>query len=155
MGESRMRTKRLILESIIGVFIGMITFIYRWWMLQNMPDFGVKDFVYSMILVPVFFFVLAYIIGRWVFHFTVCTVNHKGILVLWIIEVIVLVLYFLFLGFFMIIKYTNLWLEVPFLQSCYARILVFFGSPVHIVTCVFAGILFSLVIIGKELLRNK
>ena len=51
MGESRMRTKRLILESIIGVFIGVITFIYRWWMLQNMPDFGVKDSVYSMILV--------------------------------------------------------------------------------------------------------
>lgn len=150
-----MKTKRLIPESIIGVFIGVITFLYRWWMLQNMPDFGAKDYVYYMILVPVFFFVLAYIIGRWVFHFTVCTVNHKGIRILWSIEVIALVLHFLFLGFFMIIKYTNLWLEVPFLQSCYARILVFFGSPVHIVICIFVGILFSLVIMGKESLRSN
>ncbi len=149
-----MKTKGLMLETLIAISIGIICLAYRSWMLENIPDFGGKDIIYSLIAAPVFFFMLAYILGRWMFHFVVLDVHRKGIHVLLLIEAAVMCLYVIVLIFFSFIKFTDLWLESPFFQSCYAHILVFCGSPKHIIICIFAGILFSMVITGNKLLQN-
>lgn len=120
-------------------------------MLKNISDFAGKDIMYSLIVTPVFFFMLAYILGRWIFHFTVLDVHREGIHILFLIEAVIMCLYLIVLIFFAAIKYTNLWLENRFLQSCYAHILVFCGSPTHIILCIFAGVFFSMVITGKRL----
>ncbi|MBP3475969.1 MAG: hypothetical protein J6K48_06590 [Lachnospiraceae bacterium] len=163
-----MKMKRLMSESMISILIGAVFFVYRWWMFRNMPDFGGKDFVYSMILVPVFYFVLAYILGRWVFHFTVCAVHKKGIRILFFSEVAVLCLHLVCVVFTGVMKYVFTqytvtentytadmmpWLKDTFWQSWYVHIFAFGGSAIHVIICVFAGILFALAITGKALER--
>lgn len=161
-----MKTKRLVLESLISIFIGVIFFAYRRWMLQNTPDFFGKDFIYSMIIAPVFYFGLAYILSRWIFHFTVCAVHRKGIHILFVSEAVILCLYLVCVVFTGIMKYVftqytvtqntvawNLvpWLQDTFLESCYVRIFAFGSSAIHVIICVFAGIFFALAVTGKGL----
>lgn len=152
--NQRMKTKGLMIETIIAIFIGIICLGYRSWMLKNISDFAGKDIIHSLIIAPVFFFMLAYILGRWIFHFTVLNVHKKAIYILFLIEAVIMCSYFIVLIFFAVIKYTNLWLENRLLQSCYAHILVFCGSPTHIILCIFAGVFFSMVITGRKLLQN-
>lgn len=149
-----MKTKRLMIETIIAIFTGIICLAYRSWMLENITDFAGKDITYSLIVTPVFFFMLAYILGRWIFHFVVLDVHRKGIHILFLIEAVIMCLYVIVLLFFSFIKFTGLWLENPFFQSCYAHILVFCGSPTHIIICIFVGVFFSMVITGRKLLQN-
>lgn len=149
-----MKTKGLLLETVAVICISIIFGLYRWRMLSNISEFGGKDIIYSLIVSPVFFFMLAYILGRWLFHFVVLGVHKKGIHILLLIEVVVISAYCIILIFFSFIKYTNLWLENRFFQSCYAHILVFCGSTTHVIICIFAGILLSMVITGKKLLQN-
>ena len=123
-------------------------------MLKNLSDFEGLDAIYTAMLVPIFFFILAYIVSRWIMHFTVCSVNRKGIRILFSVEVIMICFYVVVLLFFLIIKYSGLWLEYRFLQFCYARILVLFASAKYIMICVFLGTLFALAVRGRELERG-
>lgn len=80
--RDRLQNKRMAAETIFGILTGVVFFLYRRHMLENAQDFYEKDFVYTMILVPLLFFILAYLIGRWVFYCTVRAVYPKGIRVL-------------------------------------------------------------------------
>lgn len=158
--------KKMVLESIISILIGIIFFIYRWRMLQKMLDFGGKDFIYSMIIAPVSYFVLAYILGRWIFHFTVSAVHRKGIHILFLSEAVILCLHLLCVVFTAVMKYVFTqytvtqntvawdlmpWLKGTFLELCYVHIFAFGSSAIHLMICVFAGIFFALAVTGKGL----
>lgn len=161
-----MKTRKLMTESLLSILTGVIFFLYRWRMLQNTLDFFGKDFIYSMVIAPLFYFVLAYILGRWMFHAAVGAVHQKAIHILFSSEAVILCLYLLCVVFTALMKYVFTqytvtqntvawdlvpWVQGTFLESCYVRIFAFGGSAVHLMICVFAGIFFALAITGKGL----
>lgn len=165
-----MKNKRLAAETILGILVGVVFFLYRRHMLEKAPDFYEKDFVYTMVLVPLFFFTLAYLTGRWVFHFTVCAVRPKGIRVLFWADVVIIGLNLVGIAYTGVVKYVfteytvtpdtyayNLapWMQGTFWEKCYVRIFAYGGSEIHAVICVFAGLLFALAVTGKKLAKNN
>lgn len=167
--RDRLRNKRLAAETIFGILTGVVFFLYRRHMLENAQDFYEKDFVYAMILVPLFFFILAYLTGRWVFYWTVRAVYPKGIRVLFWADVVIIGLNLIGIAYSGVMKYVfteytvtsdtytrNLapWLQGTFWEKCYVRIFAYGGSGIHAVICVIAGLLFALAVTGKKLEKD-
>lgn len=154
MGELINRKKRLLPESVLC--IGSIILIAFYFNVTNKYTINGwdKDFISSMVMIPVFCFLISYITGRWIFCYTVKGVNKKGIQLLFRLEMIILYVYFICIILFGIFGYigdTNTGVGDVVNIIFYVYFYAFSGSSAHQGICLLLGIIFAFVITGKEI----
>lgn len=154
MGELINRKKRLLLESILCM--GIIIFIAFYFNVTNKYTINGwdKDFISSMVMVPFFFFLISYMIGRWIFCYTVRGVNKKRIQLLFRLEMIILYVYLIcviLVGIFGYIGDTNTGVGDIVNTIFYVYFYAFCGSSAHQEICLLLGIISAFAITGKEI----
>lgn len=144
-----MKNRKLMMESLAGICITVIGYLYCQGMIESYYDLEGTDLTLPMIILPFLFFLPAYIAGRWIFHYVLCSVHKKAIHVLFVIHVIILCMYLVVGIFCMFMKSTGLWLANGFMQTSYACFIMFGGSKISSAIFVFLGVLFAFTISRK------
>lgn len=137
------------IESLAGICITSAGYLYCQDMIERYYDLEGTDLTIPMIILPFLFFLPAYIVGRWIFHYVMCSVHKKAVRVLFMIQVIILCMYLIVGIFCMFMKSTGLWLANGFMQTSYAHFIMFGGSKIASAIFVFLGVLFAFTISRK------
>lgn len=142
--------KKITLESIISIAVILVVLICRQSMAGNISEFELPDSAISAVISSVFYLALAYISGRWIFHFTVGTADKRGAHILLISDLVILGLYFSTVIFLAIMRYTGLWEVSSFIRICYAHFFMYCSSKINVALNVLLGVIFAFAVTIRE-----
>ncbi len=138
-----MKKGKLMIETLAVICITTVGYLYCRGRMESYYNLEGNYPTLPMVILPFLFFLPAYMAGRWIFHYVVCSVHTKALRVLFVIQVFILCIYLVAGIFWMVMTVTGLGMANRFLQKGYAYFIMFGGSKICSAIFAALGILFA------------